>query len=94
MGLLRYKLKAYAKKNLWNGIRVLFAKGSLKGALQDMDYQSLWRSTLLGVNGISIIGHGSSSPLAIKNMVLRAKEMYDKNLIQKFEDALNSHANK
>ena len=49
---------------------------------------------LLGINGISIIGHGSSSPLAIKNMILRAKEMYDKNLIQKFEKALETYAAK
>ena len=42
---------------------------------------------MLGLNGISIIGHGSSTPLAIKNMVLRAKEMYDKNLIKKIEES-------
>ncbi|MBU1098889.1 MAG: phosphate acyltransferase PlsX [Bacteroidetes bacterium] len=94
IGLLKYKLKMYAKKNLWNALRVLFAKGSLKGALQDMDYQSHGGVPLLGINGISIIGHGSSSPLAIKNMILRAKEMYDKNLIQKFEEALKNHAEK
>ncbi len=57
-----------------------------------MDYQTHGGVPLLGINGISIIGHGSSSPLAIKNMILRAKEMYDKNLTTKFEEALKKYA--
>jgi glycerol-3-phosphate acyltransferase PlsX len=57
-----------------------------------MDYQTHGGVPLLGVNGISIIGHGSSSPLAIKNMILRAKEMHDKNLIKKFEEAIKAYA--
>jgi glycerol-3-phosphate acyltransferase PlsX len=48
---------------------------------------------LLGLNGISIIGHGISTPLAIKNMVLRAKEMHDKNLIEKMRDVFSQNIN-
>jgi glycerol-3-phosphate acyltransferase PlsX len=92
--MLRYKLKSFAKKNPWNALKVLLFKGTLKGALKDLDYQSHGGVPLLGIRGISIIGHGSSSALAIRNMILRAKEMYDKNLIQKFEDALKSYAEK
>ena len=92
--MLRYKLKSHAKKNLWNALKVLLFKGTLKGALQDLDYQSHGGVPLLGIRGISIIGHGSSSALAIRNMILRAKEMYDKNLIQKFEEALKDYADK
>ncbi len=92
--MLRYKLKAYAKRNIWNAIKVLLFKGTLKGSLKDLDYQAHGGVPLLGVKGISIIGHGSSSALAIQNMILKAKEMYDKNLIQKFEDALKNYADK
>jgi len=77
---------------LINKIKALVVKSVLKASLSDVDYQTHGGVPLLGVNGISIIGHGSSSPLAIKNMILRAKEMYDKNLIKKFEESIKSYA--
>lgn len=94
MHFLKAKLKAYAAKGIINTIKVLAVKGTLKGVLADLDYQSYGGVPLLGVNGICIIGHGSSSPLAIKNMIVRAKEMHDKNLIQKFEEILTTYADK
>lgn len=90
--LLKSRIKDYSKKGLINKIYALIVKKVLKVSLSDMDYQTHGGVPLLGVNGISIIGHGSSTPLAIKNMVLRAKEMYDKNLIQKFQEALKEYA--
>lgn len=93
-GFLKAKLKAYASKSLINSLKILAFKGTLKEVLKDMDYQYYGGVPLLGVNGICIIGHGSSTPLAIKNMVVRAKEMHDKNLIKKFEEALTTYANK
>lgn len=92
VGFLKEKMRNVAEGSLLDKIKVLIAKGALKKALSDMDYQKHGGVPLLGVNGISIIGHGSSSPLAIKNMVLRAKEMYDKNIISKFEDSIKSYA--
>lgn len=90
--LLKSRVKDYSKKGLFNKIYALIVKKVLKASLSDMDYQTHGGVPLLGVNGISIIGHGSSTPLAIKNMVLRAKEMHDKNLIQKFQEALKDYA--
>ena len=43
--------------------------------MKDFDYQEYGGVPLLGVNGISIIGHGRSSPRAIMNMVLKAEQM-------------------
>lgn len=93
VGLLRSKIKLYADKGLLNKIRVLLMKGTLKKVMKQFDYQNYGGVPLLGVDGISIIGHGSSSVLAIKNMVLRAKEMYDKNLTKKIEESLKEYAN-
>lgn len=92
MGTLKSTLKSYAEKGIMNKLKALVTKITLKGALKKFDYQTYGGVPLLGVNGISIIGHGSSSALAIKNMVLRAKEMHDKNLIQKFEESLKVYA--
>ena len=92
IGLLKSRIKKYAELSFINKIKALIVKGVFKEALSDMDYQSYGGVPLLGVKGISIIGHGSSSELAIKNMVLKAKEMFDKKLLQKFEESLGEYA--
>jgi len=94
IGFLRSKIRSYADAGIMNKIKALVTKGVLKDSLKDMDYQYHGGVPLLGVNGISIIGHGSSSPLAIKNMVLRAKEMYELNILQKFEESVKHYAKK
>lgn len=86
--LMKHLLTEYAKKSLFQKLKIGLFKNSLKAALKPLDYQGYGGVPLLGVNGITIIGHGSSTPLAIKNMIFRAKEMYDKNLIEKIENSL------
>ncbi|MGE5683158.1 MAG: phosphate acyltransferase PlsX [Bacillota bacterium] len=93
VGLLKNKIKGFAQKGIVNKIRVLLMKGTLKKVMKEFDYQTYGGVPLLGVNAVSIIGHGSSSVLAMKNMVLRAKEMHDKNLIHKIEESLKEYAN-
>lgn len=83
--LLKFLLKEYAEKSLFNKLRVGLLKGALKEALLPLDYQEYGGVPLLGVKGITIIGHGSSSVKAIKNMVLRANEVYEKRLLEKIE---------
>lgn len=92
--LLKYLLKKTADKNFIDKIKIGLFKDTLKKALKDLDYQEHGGVPLLGVNGISIIGHGSSTPKAIKNMVFRAYDMYKKNLNQKIEQSLKEYANK
>jgi len=90
---LKARLTAVANQSLLNKLKIGLVKGLIKIALKDVDYQNHGGVPLLGINGISIIGHGSSSPLAIKNMILRAKEMLDKNLISKFEESFQKYGN-
>jgi glycerol-3-phosphate acyltransferase PlsX len=47
----------------------------MRTVMKELDYQEHGGVPLLGVNGVSIIGHGRSTPKAIKNMVFRAEEM-------------------
>jgi len=91
--LLKHLLKKTAEKNFIDKIKIGLFKGTLKRALKDLDYQEHGGVPLLGVNGISIIGHGSSTPKAIKNMVFRAYDMHKKNLNQKIEESLKEYAN-
>lgn len=87
-GLLRAKLQAYAKKSLMNKLMVLFARNTLRGVFREMNYEEYGGVPLLGVNGISIIGHGGSTPKAIMNMIFKAEEMARKEVNQKIAQAI------
>ncbi|WP_290662775.1 phosphate acyltransferase PlsX [Ignavibacterium sp.] len=92
--LLKHLLEQTAKKNLIDALKIVLVKSTLKKALKSLDYQEHGGVPLLGVNGISIIGHGSSTPKAITNMVLKAKLMYDKKLVEKIEKSISEYSNK
>jgi glycerol-3-phosphate acyltransferase PlsX len=51
------------------------------------NYEAVGGSPILGVNGNVIIGHGVSSPLAIKNMIGQAKQLVDADITQKIKNA-------
>lgn len=89
---LKSTFKNYADLSLTNKLKIGLVKGPLKEALKNANPDNLGGLPLLGVDGISIIGHGSSSPLAIKNMVLRAKEMVDKDIVNKIKGTLAGYA--
>jgi glycerol-3-phosphate acyltransferase PlsX len=92
--LLKYLLKQTAEKSFFDKILIGLSKGVLKKSLKRLDYQEYGGVPLLGVNGISIIGHGSSSVSAIKNMVLRANEMHQKQLVKKMTNAISEYSTK
>jgi glycerol-3-phosphate acyltransferase PlsX len=90
--LLKYLLQQTAKESFLDKLKIALTKGSLKKALKVLDYQEYGGVPLLGINGISIIGHGSSTPKAIKNMVLRAYEMHTKNLVGKIANSIKQYS--
>lgn len=89
---LKARIINYASLGILNKLRALMVRTPLREALKSANYELHGGLPLLGVDGISIIGHGSSTELAIKNMVLRAKEMHNKNLIKKIEVAINQYS--
>jgi glycerol-3-phosphate acyltransferase PlsX len=90
--LLKHLLTKTAEKSFFDKLLIGISKNSLKKSLKSLDYQEYGGVPLLGVNGISIIGHGSSSVKAIKNMVLRANEMHQKQLVQKMTKAISEYS--
>lgn len=90
-GLLHFlvrKFKDSAEKSFLNKLRIGISKGILKDILKVFDYQEYGGVPLFGVNGISIIGHGSSSDLAIKNMIFRAYETYQHKIIERIRESI------
>ena len=60
----------------------LLLKPKLVEFKKKVDYSETGGAPLLGVNGVVIIAHGSSSPKAIKNAINRAQELSEKNIIE------------
>lgn len=87
-GLLRAKLMNQAAGGFLVKLRIALAKGVLRSVFKEMDYQEYGGVPLLGVNGVSIIGHGGSSAKAVKNMIFKAAEMVRRGVNQRIADAL------
>jgi glycerol-3-phosphate acyltransferase PlsX len=61
---------------------------ALGGAKQRLDYSEYGGAPLLGVNGVSIISHGSSKAYAIKNALRIAKESVSGGLVSAIADSI------
>ena len=53
-----------------------------------MNYERHGGSPVLGVNKPVVVGHGISSPLAIKNMMKLTKELVEENFVEKLKAAI------
>lgn len=77
---LKHTLRRYADGGILRKIAMAVATPLLRSALRSMDYQEYGGVPLLGINGVTIIGHGSSTPKALANMIRRAVEVVDRDV--------------
>jgi phosphate acyltransferase len=67
---------------------VITIKKGLKDEFFDrFNYENYGGSPVLGVNAPVVIGHGISSPLAVKNMIFQSRDMITTGLVQKIQAA-------
>ncbi|MCX6136933.1 MAG: phosphate acyltransferase PlsX [Ignavibacteriales bacterium] len=85
---LKAKFKAYADRGIYQKLLMALLRNPLRKIFKDFDYQEYGGVPLLGVNGVTIIGHGRSTPKAIANMILRAEEMVQKKINTHIENTL------
>jgi len=81
-------MKEEFKKNPVRIAGALLGKGAFQAVKERTNYESYGGSPLLGVNGVVIIAHGSSSALAIKNALKMAAEALKHEVNPKIEEAL------
>jgi len=60
----------------------------LKASLAEFDPERVGGVPFLGVDGVSMVGHGSSSPLAMKNMILSARKCVSHSINEKIVASL------
>lgn len=68
---------------------VTLKKGFKDEFFDRFNYEQYGGSPILGVNAPVIIGHGISTPKAIKNMILLSKNMVESKFIDKIKSAFN-----
>jgi len=73
-------VKEVMMMNLVTKIGALLLKRALLSLRERFDPDSYGGAPLLGVKGICIIGHGSSSNKAVRNAIKVAKNLYDKKI--------------
>lgn len=71
--------------------RILHKRGLLDDYFSRFNYEIYGGSPVLGVNASVVIGHGISSPEAIKNMIILSKEIYEAKLSNKIKRALHKY---
>jgi glycerol-3-phosphate acyltransferase PlsX len=61
---------------------------AIKDIRKRVDYTETGGAPLLGVDGVCIIGHGSSNAKAVKNAILAGARAVKNNLVQEIKDAI------
>lgn len=67
------------------------ARNAFRAIRKRTNYENYGGSPLLGVNGICIIAHGSSSPLAIKNAIRVAADFIDQQVNPRIVEAVRAY---
>ncbi len=88
--LIKEKITANTSRK----IGALLIKPGLKEVARTLDYSEYGGAPLLGVNGTSIICHGSSKEKAIYNAIRVAKECIEEKIIEKITDSLEKSSEK
>ncbi len=81
-------LKAEIKGNPLRIAGAVLAQGAFKALKEKSSYETYGGSPLLGVNGVVIIAHGSSSALAIRNAIRVGLETVEHRINPRIEEAL------
>lgn len=71
--------------------KMMLVGGVLKQSMKSFDYEEFGGVPLLGVNGVSIIGHGGSTPKAVKNMIYEAEKMVNVGVNRKIQEAISQN---
>lgn len=75
-------LEKEIKKSFLSTIGFFLSRKAFKRLKEMSDYSEYGGAPLLGVDGVAVISHGGSSPKAIKNAILVAKELVERGLNQ------------
>jgi glycerol-3-phosphate acyltransferase PlsX len=83
-------LKDALQSTLSSQVGYVLSRKAYKTFRKKIDYSEYGGAPLLGVKGVTVIGHGSSNALAIKNAIRVATELVRGGVNEKIEHELSS----
>jgi glycerol-3-phosphate acyltransferase PlsX len=86
-GFLTWLVKKRVRESLLFRLGAFLVKVSIRDLRKVLDYAEYGGAPLLGVNGVCIICHGSSSPKAIKNALRLATDMVEQKVNERIINA-------
>ena len=81
-------LKKALKSTIASQVGYVLSRKAYKSFRKKIDYSGYGGAPLLGVKGVTVIGHGSSNPLAIKNAIRVATELVRGGVNERIEQEL------
>lgn len=83
-------LKEAFQRKLSSKVGYLMSRAPLREAYRRLDYAEYGGAPLIGLDGVAIIAHGGSNPLAIKNAVRAARDAVDQGVNRRIMELLSS----
>jgi glycerol-3-phosphate acyltransferase PlsX len=75
-------------KNFFSKIGFFLMKRNLKKLYKRLHYSEYGGAPLLGLNGVCVVGHGRSNPVAVKNAIRLAKDFVNSKALEKIQDEI------
>jgi glycerol-3-phosphate acyltransferase PlsX len=72
-------------RNFFAKIGFFLMKRNLKKLYKRLNYAEYGGAPLLGLNGVCVIGHGRSNPIAVKNAIRLAKDFVASQAVEKIQ---------
>ncbi|HUK29629.1 MAG TPA: phosphate acyltransferase PlsX [Candidatus Acidoferrum sp.] len=85
-------LKVALKRTIATQLGSMLARSAFQELKKQIDYSEYGGAPLLGVRGVTVIGHGRSNANAIKNAIRVANELVRASVTEKIEQELNNPA--
>jgi len=83
------KVRTHANGNLLARAGLALLAPAMRALHSEFDYQSYGGVPLLGVNGVSMVCHGGSSPLALQNAVLEADRLVQRRIHERIRERVS-----
>jgi phosphate acyltransferase len=89
-GFFFKEIKEVFYSNMMTKLSALIVKNNLKAMKQKFDYEEYGGALLLGIDGITIISHGSSKAKAIRNAIKLGAGSIRGGIVNKIKEEINS----
>jgi phosphate acyltransferase len=78
-------------KNMEGMFRMMMKRGLQDEFFARFNYENYGGTPILGINGTVLIGHGISNDIAIKNMILHSKSVYEALIADHIRQAMENY---